>query len=106
MITAIVQFDLPKPVTLEQATALFEGSAAKYLNLAGLVRKYYILSEDGKKAGGVYLWETMDAAQEAYSDEWSDMIVERYGNVPEISFFHSPVIVDNQTLEIQSSGSN
>ena len=55
MITTLVQFQLPTAITLEEATRRFETSAPKYQNLAGLIRKYYIRSEDGRIAGGIYL---------------------------------------------------
>ena len=58
MITAIVQFALPAPVSLQEATRMFESTAPKYQNLPGLIRKYYLRSEDGRTAGGVYLWES------------------------------------------------
>ena len=57
MITALVQFALPSPISLAEATKRFESSAPKYQNLKGLVRKYYVRSEDGRSAGGIYLWE-------------------------------------------------
>ena len=44
MITAIVQFELPKPVSLEEAARMFESTAPKYQNLPGLIRKYYLRS--------------------------------------------------------------
>ena len=53
MITAIVQITLPKPISLEEATRTFELTAPKYQGLQGLVRKYYLRSEDGRRAGGV-----------------------------------------------------
>ena len=63
MITALVQFRLPQPVTREKARQLFVGSAPKYREASGLIRKYYLLSEDGGTAGGVYLWKSKkDAA--------------------------------------------
>ena len=52
MITAIVQFQLPAPVSLQEATRMFESTAPKYQNLPGLIRKYYLRSEDGRTAGG------------------------------------------------------
>lgn len=94
MITAIVRFPLPKDVTLADATALFEGSAPKYENLPGLIRKYYLYDESGI-GGGVYLWESREAAEKVYNDEWKAFIQDRYGAAPEILYFHSPVIVDN-----------
>ena len=58
MITALVQFKLPERMTVEQARAVFASTAPRYLAMQGLVRKHYILSEDGLTAGGVYLWQT------------------------------------------------
>jgi hypothetical protein len=93
MITAIVNFPLPADVDLEKARELFEGSAPKYDGLAGLVRKYYLFGHG--KGGGVYLWESRDAADAVYTAEWRAMIKDRYGAEPEITYFESPVIVDN-----------
>jgi Putative mono-oxygenase ydhR len=95
MITAIVQFRLPSAISLAEATRRFESSAPKYRNLAGLIRKYYIRSEDGRTAGGVYLWETRQAAEQVYTGEWRARVEELYGATPEISWFDSPVVVDN-----------
>ncbi len=95
MITAVVQFGLPKPVSLEEAAKMFESTAPKYKNLPGLVRKYYLRSEDGRKAGGVYLWESKAAAEKVYSGEWKARVEQLYGSTPEIAYFDTPVIVDN-----------
>lgn len=55
MITVITSFQLPNPITKEQARNIFLSTAPKYQGVPGLFRKCYILSEDGKTAGGVYL---------------------------------------------------
>ena len=94
MITAVVQFDLPKPMSLEEAARTFESTAPKYKNLPGLVRKYYLRSEDGRKAGGVYLWETRAAAEKVYGGEWGERLRALYGE-PQMQWFDTPVIVDN-----------
>jgi hypothetical protein len=95
MITALVQFELPSPITLAEATRRFEASAPKYQNLPGLVRKYYVLAEDGRRAGGVYLWESRQAAEAVYSGEWRERVTKLYGTAPSITWFETPVIVDN-----------
>jgi hypothetical protein len=95
MITAIVRFKLPETVTLADAETLFRASAPKYEGLAGLVRKYYLFDAASHTGGGVYLWESRAAAERVYSPEWKQMIADRYGAAPEISYFESPVIVDN-----------
>ena len=102
MITAIVRFKLPEGTTLEEATKLFEGSAPNYRGLDGLVRKYYLYGE-GATAGGAYLWESREAAERVYSDDWKAMMKERYGVVPTIEFFESPVIVDNAADQVTAA---
>jgi hypothetical protein len=97
MITALVQFQLPTAITLEEATRRFETSAPKYQNLAGLIRKYYIRSEDGRIAGGIYLWESRRAAERVYDGEWRERVEKLYGARPTITWFDSPVVVDNLT---------
>ncbi len=95
MITAIVRFKLPDTVKLADAEKMFQGSAPKYEGLSGLVRKYYLFDEKTHTGGGVYLWESREAADRVYNADWQKMIAERYGAPPEINYFESPVIVDN-----------
>jgi hypothetical protein len=64
--------------------------------LPGLVRKYYIRSEDGRTAGGIYLWEKRADAERAYGGEWLARVEQLYGATPAITWFDTPVIVDNQ----------
>ncbi|MGL4618256.1 MAG: YdhR family protein, partial [Chroococcidiopsis sp.] len=66
----------------------------------GLIRKYFLLSEDGRTAGGVYLWESKAAAERLYTDDFLKSIVERYGSEPSVIYFESPVVVDNLLGEI------
>ena len=101
MITAIVQFELSSAVTREQARELFSASAFKYRHVPGLVRKYYLYGEDGRSAGGVYLWQSRIQAEQLYNAEWRQSIEERFGSSPSITYFESPVIVDNELGLIQ-----
>lgn len=100
MITVIVQIKLPEPVTPDTARELFMGTAPRYQRVQGLVRKQYLLSEDGRTAGGVYLWKSKEDAERLYTEDWKKFIVEKYGAGPDITYFHSPVVVDNLSGEI------
>jgi hypothetical protein len=95
MITAIVRFKLPASMDAAKAAEVYKMSAPKYQGLAGLVRKYYLFDAASRSGGGCYLWESREAAERVYNAEWRQMITERYGSPPEISFFETPVIVDN-----------
>jgi len=102
MITALVQFKLPQPVTREKAQEIFISTAPKYRETPGLIRKYYLLSENGRTAGGVYLWKSKKDAEALYTNEWGSYIREKYGASPKVTYFESPVVVDNVANEIVS----
>lgn len=102
MITAIVEFDLPQAVTVEEARATFLGTAPRYLGMPGLLRKYYFRSEDGRTAGGIYLWQSKEQALAVYTDEWKAFVRGKYGSDPRLTFLDCPVVVDNLTHEVIS----
>jgi len=95
VITVITTFRLPKPVTRDEARAIFLGTAPKYLGVPGLVRKVYVLSQDGSTAGGIYLWNSRAEADAMYTDSWKNFVREKYGTDPLLTYFESPVVVDN-----------
>jgi hypothetical protein len=95
MIVAIVTFKLPKRVSVEEAAAIFSGTAPRYLGKAGLIRKHYYISETGDRAGGIYLWQSKADAEACYTAEWKAMVGAKYGAPPEIFYAAVPVSVDN-----------
>ncbi len=99
MITAIVQFKLPAGTSPAQAAELFNASAPNYRGVPGLIRKYYLLGDDGT-GGGAYLWESRAAADALYTEEWRAMIAGRFGAEPRITFYETPVVVDNSADEV------
>jgi hypothetical protein len=100
MITALVQFRLPQTLCREKAREIFSVTAPMYRKIHGLIRKYYLLSQDGGTAGGVYLWNSQEDAEHLYTDEWKKFIFDKYGSLPSITYFESPVVVDNATGDI------
>ena len=102
MITVITAFKLPKPITRDEARRIFLSTAPKYQGVAGLVRKCYVLSEDGSTAGGIYLWNSRSEADAMYTESWKVFVREKYNTEPSVTYFDSPVVVDNVTNEILS----
>lgn len=100
MITTITTFQLPKPITPEEAREIFLSTAPTYQGVPGLLRKCYVLSEDGATAGGVYLWRSRADALALYTESWREFVYGKYGSYPTVSWFDSPVMVDNLAQEI------
>lgn len=103
MITAIVEFRLPKAITLEEARQIFLSTAPKYRGMPGLIRKYYFLTPDGMTAGGVYLWQSREDADRVYTGEWKAFVRGKYGSDPVVRYVETPVVVDNVSDEIISA---
>jgi hypothetical protein len=100
MIISLTQFKLRQPITPDEARQIFLGTAPTYQGVPGLLRKHYVLSEDGLTAGGIYLWESKAQAQALYTDAWRGFVREKYGTEPAILWFDSPVVVDNLAGQI------
>jgi hypothetical protein len=100
MIIALTTFTLPKPITREEARSIFLSTAPKYRGVPGLLKKYYVLSQDGGTAGGVYLWNSKPEAEAMYTESWRSFVREKYGTEPSVTYFESPVVVDNVAQQI------
>jgi hypothetical protein len=100
MITAITNFRLPKPITLDEARKIFLSTAPKYQGMPGLFRKCYVLSQDGGTVGGIYLWNSQAEAEAVYTEAWRAFVRDKYGTEPTVTYFDSPVVVDNVTHQI------
>lgn len=100
MITTITKFTLPEPITCDEARKIFLSTAPNYQRVNGLLRKNYIYAEDGVTVGGVYLWNSRQDAEAMYTEEWFAFVREKYGTEASVTYFESPVVVDNVTHEI------
>jgi hypothetical protein len=96
MIVSIVTFHLAHPTTVAEITNTFRGTAPKYQGMPGLLRKNYWVSEDGRRAGGIYVWAAREDADRVFTSEWKAFVEGKYGAPPVIEHLHSPVMVDNR----------
>lgn len=104
MLIVIVTFKLDGLATLAEMTKRFHTTAPKYRNVPGLLRKNYIVSQDTRIAGGVYLWESREAADRMYTPDFKQFIRDTYQCEPEIRYFESPVMVDNVAQTVIEGG--
>jgi hypothetical protein len=63
---------------------------------AQLVRKHYLLSEEGTECAGLYLWATRAAAEAAHDAAWRAGVAERTGSAPTIRYFELQMLLDNE----------
>jgi hypothetical protein len=105
MITAIVQFKVPPGATRDEVFRNMKNAAPRFQGMPGLMRKNFLFDEARGIGGGVYTWESREAAETVYAEggPWRAAIRKLYGVDPEIAIYETPVIVDNAVNEIQTA---
>jgi hypothetical protein len=100
MIIALVQFRLQTPISAQEAWALFEQTASRYLEMPELVRKHYFRSDAGDRVGAVDVWRSRAAGEALYAGDWHRRVSAHYRAAPEITWLETPIEVDNLAREI------
>lgn len=103
MIIAIVRIPLPgpkRPHDLVRAQSL--DATRIFHEVPGLRRKYFLNSEQG--GGGVYEFDSREAALTWFNDGWADWMEGRFGARPTLELWECPVVLDNQAGEVRADG--
>lgn len=48
-----------------------------------------------RRAGGVYLWRSMEAARRARGFAWLDRVRRTYRSEPTVQYFETPLVADD-----------
>ena len=95
-IVAIVSFQMPRATTPEDMAGPFQAAVPVYQKVPGLLQKFFYVSDDGRRAGGIYVWASRADADRLYAGEWRAMVEAKFGGPPTIDFLNSPVMIDNR----------
>ncbi len=101
MLTALVRSALAGRTTVAEMRERFLRGASDLRRPEGLVRTYLLVGEDGLAAGAIQLWRSREMADAYYASGFRVALAGVFGGSPSISYFHTPVIVDNLTGEIE-----
>jgi len=95
MITVVVKFKISDTLTSKILKEKFIETSTMYQKVDGLLRKNYIADIENKYAGGVYTFVTMKSAKNWFDEDRIEWITQRFSK-PEVAYYESPVIVDNE----------
>lgn len=103
MLIAVVQIprSAEKP---DKAAAVARAldSAPIYRDVKGLISKQYLNGDDC--GGGIYTFETREAAEAWFNDDWWGWIEERFGARPTLTMYDHYVTVDNAAGVVRIDG--
>src|SRR4029077_17906429 len=89
MLVAVVSFQMPKATTPEDMSGPFKAAVPMFQKVPGLLQKYFYVSDDGRRAGGIYVWASRADADRLYGGEWRAMVEAKFGGPPTIDFLTS-----------------
>lgn len=96
MIVELVTFSAPAGADWDTILADARVTIPRWRADPQLVRKHYLLSEDGHECAGLYLWPTRAAAQTAHDAAWRAGVERRTGSAPVIRYFELQMLLDNE----------
>lgn len=95
MIAELVTFRHPDGTTREQALHGALATIPAWQANPKLIRKHFLLGEDGAGAG-FYLWPSREDAQAAHNAEWIARKEAETGAKVEIAYYDLMLILDNE----------
>jgi hypothetical protein len=102
-VVVVVRVPDPPGVDREKIEEGMAKSVPTYETAPGLIRKYFIFTED-QKFGGIYLWDSRKAAEAWYTESviWHNGVSKITGLRADLTYFEAPMVVDGP----QSGSSN
>ena len=94
-VATLVQIPIPPGITNDLVLSGFADAEETYRKVRGLLRKNFIIGEQGT-FGGVYLWDSMASAQAWFDDEWRQRVNDTYGNPPTVEWFEVPIVLPSR----------
>jgi heme-degrading monooxygenase HmoA len=97
-VATLVTIPTPAGLGRDRLVAEFRAALPAYQKVAGLKRKYFIITDDGR-FGGIYLWESQAAAQAWFSTAWHARVKKTYGADGAIEWFDTPILLPSKLAD-------
>ena len=95
----IVKFKISDDIDNNSIKEKFKETAPMYQDTNGLIRKNYLFNNSENMAGGVYIFDNSENAHAWFDESRIQWLTDRYSE-PEISYFDSPIEVNNDSNQI------
>ena len=96
MIVELVTFKAPAGADWDAILSAARATVPHWSANPELVRKHYLLSDDGRECAGLYVWPSRAATQAAHDAAWRAGVEQRTGSAPVIRYFELQMLLDNE----------
>jgi heme-degrading monooxygenase HmoA len=88
----VVEIAIPAGISRERLATEFAAAVPTYQKIPGLLRKHFIVSNEGT-FGGVYLWKDDASAKAWFNESWKERVKKTYGVDAKIDWFDTPILL-------------
>ena len=99
MQTVLVKYVLPNPVPRATMLAGFKAVEARFRQAPHLIRKYFCYDEAKHTGHSVYLWDSLEAAEQFFGEDFFARFQDKFETKPELFFVDTLLVVDNASEE-------
>jgi heme-degrading monooxygenase HmoA len=97
-VATLVTLPVPAGFGRDRLIGEFHAALPSYRQVAGLKRKYFIITADGR-FGGIYLWENRAAADAWFSPAWHERAKAAHGAGAVMEWFDTPILLPSKLAE-------
>ena len=94
MHTVVWTFKIPSHMSKADVVKIVADSAHTYQGVPGLIRKYYGVTENASELVGMYLWESLAAANAFYTPQWRAKVEKRWESPARRQDWETPMVVE------------
>ncbi len=94
-VSTVVTVALPAGIARARLVQEFQASIPTYRAVPGLLRKHFIITDDGR-FGGIYLWKDRAAADQWFNAAWKERVRATYGNDATLEWFDSAILTPSK----------
>lgn len=97
-VATLVTVPIPQGVNKARLIEEFKAAIPTYRAVPGLLRKYFIITDDGG-FGGIYLWQDEASARAWFSPDWQARTSTRYGAPAALEWFDVPLLLPSRVAD-------
>lgn len=94
-VSTIVTVTTPSGVSKARLVQEFQAAIPTYQAVPGLLRKHFIITDDGK-FGGIYHWKDRVSADQWFTAAWKDGVRKTYGSEATLEWFDTAILTPSK----------
>lgn len=94
-VSTLVTIAPPSGIEKTRLVQEFQAAIPTYRAVPGLLRKYFIIADDGR-FGGIYLWKDRAAADQWFNAAWKQRVRATYGTDAVLEWFDTAILTPSK----------